>query len=126
MKHGDLLNRHRHSKRLRAPAAVLVSNLSIACLPGPSQYWDTLVGGERVWANLKPRPSVGIDAYMDPLVPALVEYRTPQLIEMEERACRGRSNIGGVEQVFQCDRNSVERSAPVASLNFRLSGSCAC
>ena len=27
---------------------------------------------------------------MDPLVPALVEYRTPRLTEMEERACRGR------------------------------------
>ena len=27
---------------------------------------------------------------MDPLVPALVEYRTLQLTEMEERACRGR------------------------------------
>ena len=61
----DLLNRYKKSRRCREGACRAVNSLAPMALPGKRAFWETIVGHEKVWADLKPQdPQEPLDAFL--------------------------------------------------------------
>ena len=89
----DLRNRERSGLRCRTEAARFVSTLAPFCLPGGSDFWNRIVGGQRLWSPLRPRgtfprpsPPPPIDAFMDRLIPEIILFRAVDLPNLSHRA----------------------------------------
>ena len=78
----DLLNRTTDGKRCRRAQAAIVSRLNQFCLPGKIEWWNQIVDGKPLWANLEPRRSrTKFDVYLDARVPPVVGFDTMQGFE---------------------------------------------
>ena len=56
--HVDLLNRYKESQRCRALACQAVNKLAPMRLPGPRNFWQVAVDGQKVWSDVRPNSSM--------------------------------------------------------------------
>ena len=73
----DLLNRNNRSLRCRRLACEAVNSLAPLCLPGTSNFWQTIVGDREVWSALRPKESLTqLERYLTEKTDEVVSVRT--------------------------------------------------